>query len=65
LCTRARAKKVIAGLTVVALPIGCTISYAYIINNYYIMFVTIMVSYIALDVVLPVTVLGKGLLLMF
>ena len=65
LCTRARAKKVIAGLTVVALVIGCAIS------HYSFMYVTIMVLYIALYAVLPVTVLVKSfmsttaLLLMF
>ena len=63
LCTRARANKVIAGLTVVALVIGCTKSHDFYLNNYYIMYVTINVLYIALYVVLPVTVLGKSFML--
>jgi len=60
LCTRARAKKVIAELTVVALVFGCALSHDVYLKNYYITNVTIMVLYIALYVVLPVTVLGKS-----
>jgi len=55
LCTRARAKKVIAGLTVVALVFGCAFSRRIYVYNYY-----IMVLYIALYAVVPVTVLGKS-----
>ena len=70
-CVQEPERIVIAGLTVVALVIGCIKSHDFYLNNYYIMYVTINVLYIALYVVLPVTVLGKSfmsttaLLLMF
>jgi len=56
LCTKTRAKKVIVGLTVVAVPIGGIISHMHD-DHYRVLYVTSNVLYLAVYVALPLTVL--------
>ena len=57
LCTKTRAKKVIVGLAVVAVCVGCFLSHELDLYPYYVIRVIIDVVWIVSDVVVPVTVL--------
>jgi len=66
LCTRTRAKKVVVGLTLVAVSVGCGFYHtSYYLYRYYrpVISATYIVLYIAFFAVLPVTVLIVNVLL--
>ena len=57
MCTTARAKKLIVGLTLVAVAVGCMFTNQDHLRRYYVTRVTRDVVYVAFYVVVPVTVL--------
>ena len=57
MCTTARTKKLIVGLTLVSVAVGCTFSHQHHLRRHYITRVIRDIEYFAFNVVVPVTVL--------